>query len=246
MVDNQEEQDSDNQVSQEQTKEEQQEKARHIQQKYADRLTVLRLAREYNQKKDVANAVKAYIKYIDALLKYFDVDEKNLSPKIFEKENNIHEVMLISQVYWDLAKAYDRSEKLQMECERCLDKFVEFSIGFKFQYLNSEILRKYLKKGAARNSKEFEKAFKKINLSSNKCYIATFCFSENSQQVATLRKFKFKIQNNELGYLLIDKYYRYSPKLIEFCEKNRIAKNVFKSFFKPALLVFSKFLNFLR
>ena len=105
MVDNQEEQDSDNQENQEQTKEEQQEKARHIQQKYADRLTVLRLAREYNQKKDVANAVKAYIKYIDALLKYFEVDEKNLSPKIFEKENNIHEVMLISQVYWDLAKS---------------------------------------------------------------------------------------------------------------------------------------------
>ena len=79
--------------------------------------------------------------------KYFDVDEKNLSPKIFEKENNIHEVMLISQVYWDLAKAIRQIRKAQMECERCLDKFVEFSIGFKFQYLNSEILRKYLKKG---------------------------------------------------------------------------------------------------
>ena len=58
-----------------------------------------------------------------------------------------------------------------------------------------------------------------------------FCFSENSQQVATLRKFKFKIQNNELGYLLIDKYYRYSPKLIEFCEKNRIAKKMSLSLF---------------
>ena len=61
----------------ESTQEEEIEKSRHIQQKYVDRLTVLRLAREYNQKKDVANAVKAYIKYIDALLKYFDVSEEN-------------------------------------------------------------------------------------------------------------------------------------------------------------------------
>ena len=83
---------------------EKKEKARFIQKRYADRLTVLRLAREYNQKKDVANAVKAYVKYIDALLKYFEVNEDNLSPLIFKKEENIHEIMLISQVYWDLAR----------------------------------------------------------------------------------------------------------------------------------------------
>ena len=113
------------------------------------------------------------------------MSEENLKPSLFERDQNIHEIMLISQVYWDLAKAYDRSDKLQGECTRCLNKFVQFSTGFKFQYLNSEILRKYLKKGAARNTKEFEKAFKKINLSSNKCYIATFCFGENSKEVIT-------------------------------------------------------------
>ena len=57
------------------------------------------------KKKDVANAVKAYVKYIDALLKYFEVSEDKLSPTIFKKEENIHEIMLISQVYWDLASA---------------------------------------------------------------------------------------------------------------------------------------------
>ena len=246
MAVNEEEIKNINEEGPEQTKEEQQEKARHVQQKYSDRLTVLRLAREYNQKKDVANAVKAYIKYIDALLKYFEVEEKDLSPKIFEKENNIHEIMLISQVYWDLAKAYDRSDKLQGECQRCLEKFAEFSIGFKFQYLNSEILRKYLKKGAARNSKEFEKAFKKINLSSNKCYIATFCLGDQSFEVATLRKFKFQIQNYRIGYLIIKIYYQLSPRLIDRCIKNKILSGGLKTICKPTLIAFSKFLYFFK
>ena len=226
--------------------EEKKEKARHIQQKYADRLTVLRLAREYTQNKDVANAVKAYIKYIDALLKYFEVDEKALTPKIFEKDENIHEIMLISQVYWDLAKAYDRSDKLQGECTRCLNKFVEFSVGFKFQYLNSEILRKYLKKGAARNTKEFEKAFKKINLSSNKCYIATYCFNENHEAVQNLRKFKFLIQQWPVGLTFISNYYRYSPRYIRLCEKHPSLSKLTKTIVSPLLNCFSKVLIFFK
>ena len=224
-------------------KEEEIEKSRHIQQKYADRLTVLRLAREYNQKKDVANAVKAYIKYIDALLKYFEVTEENLRPALFEKDQNIHEIMLISQVYWDLAKAYDRSDKLQGECERCLDKFVQFSTGFKFQYLNSEILRKYLKKGAARNTKEFEKAFKKINLSSNRCYIATYCFGEQSKEVQTLRRFKFQIQNTRVGYNFINSYYRISPNIIHICEHNKIIEVGVRCLLRPIILIFSRLLE---
>ncbi len=223
---------------------EKKEKARFIQKRYADRLTVLRLAREYNQKKDVANAVKAYVKYIDALLKYFEVSEEKLSPSIFKKEENIHEIMLISQVYWDLAKAYDRSEKLKEECQRCLNKFVEFSVGFRFQYLNSEILRKHLKKGTARNTKDFEAAFKKINLSSNKCYIATYCYGEGSKEVLTLRKFKFFIQNNYFGYLFIKYYYQFSPKLISICSKSEYTNNIVLTFLKPLLTSFSKFLIF--
>lgn len=230
----------------ESNKDEEIEKSRHIQQKYADRLTVLRLAREYNQKKDVANAVKAYIKYIDALLKYFDVTEENLRPSLFEKDQNIHEIMLISQVYWDLAKAYDRSDKLQGECTRCLNKFVQFSTGFKFQYLNSEILRKYLKKGAARNTREFEKAFKKINLSSNRCYIATYCFGETSNEVKVLRALKTKIQKYYFGYYFIKLYYQWSPRIILFCTKSNNARLLLTKTARPALTLFSRFLEFFR
>ena len=94
--------------------EEKKEKARYVSQMYKDRLKVLRLARDYNQKNDIANAVKAYLKYLKSLSMYFEVDERDLNPKIFQRENNIHEIMLISQVYWDLAKAYDRSPNLQV------------------------------------------------------------------------------------------------------------------------------------
>ena len=49
------------------TEQDEGEKARYILQRYQDRLKVLRLGQEYSQKDDIPNAVKAYVKYLQAL-----------------------------------------------------------------------------------------------------------------------------------------------------------------------------------
>ena len=134
------------------------ERNKFILQKYQNRLKLLRLGQEYSQKDDIPNSVKAYVKYLQALADYYGVEENQLNPNLFKKQNNIVEILMVSQVYWDLSKSYDRAPKLKSECQRCLKQFMRFSIGFKFQYLNSEMLRKYIKRRVAHNPKLFERS----------------------------------------------------------------------------------------
>ena len=226
--------------------EEEGERTRFILQKYRDRLKVLRLGQEYSQKDDIPNAVKAYVKYLQALADYYGVEEKNLKPVLFSGKNNVVEILMVSQVYWDLSKSYDRAPKLTSECQRCLNQFILFSLGFKFQYLNSEMLRKYIKRRVAHNPKLFEEAYQQMRDESKKCYIATYCFHENHYVVETLRDFKAFILNYKLGKIFVDQYYAFSPRLIYICKKNILLSVVFKNLTKPILILTAKALNLTR
>lgn len=215
------------------------EKTRFILQKYRDRLKVLRFAQEYSQKDDIPNAVKAYVKYLQALADYYDVEEKNLKPALFKGSNSVVEILMVSQVYWDLSKSYDRAPKLTSECQRCLNQFILFSLGFKFQYLNSEMLRKYIKRRVAHNPKLFEDAYQQMRDESKKCYIATHCFSEDHRVVQDLRVFKNFLGNFKIGKYVIDSYYYISIRIILFLKKKSKADTVFKSIIKPLLFFIS-------
>lgn len=216
---------------------EQQAKQKVVLQKYRDRLSILRQAQEYSQKDDIPRAVAAYKRYLDSLAAYFEIDEKKLNPDLFLKNNSQAEILLISQVYWDLAKAYDRSPKLQKECERCLDQFVKFSIGFKFQFINSEMLRKFMMKKNAYNPKTFERAFQKIKVNSKKCYIATYVYGQHHPALIDFRKFKTIVSKNYFGNQLIELYYRFSPFLIKIAATNAITHFVLKSLVLPLLII---------
>ena len=220
--------------------EEEVERTRFIQQKYRDRLKVLRLGQEYSQKDDIPNAVKAYVKYLQALADYYGVEEKNLKPTLFKGQNNIVEILMVSQVYWDLSKSYDRAPKLTNECQRCLNQFILFSLGFKFQYLNSEMLRKYIKRRVAHNPKLFEEAYQQMRDESKKCYIATHCFDEEHEVVKTLRDFKNFLGHSKFGNSLIDAYYFLSIRTIIFLKNHPKTNYLFSFLAKPFLIIFSK------
>ena len=68
----------------------------------------------------IAAAVDSYTKYLGILALYFDVPEAKLTPTLFHPEKDMTELLLISHAYWDLAKAFDRSPNLQLDCIRCL------------------------------------------------------------------------------------------------------------------------------
>lgn len=206
---------------------------------YRTRLTHLKRAQQLVKEDKMAQAVESYTKYLGVLALYFDTTEDRLSPTLFDAEKDVTELLLISHAYWDLAKAFDRSPNLQRDCLRCLDQFIKFSIGFKYQHVNAQIIRKFNNKKQAHNPKAFEAAYQKIQISSKKCYIASSCYGEHHPKTETLRQFKSAIARYETGLDFIDLYYRISPQLVSFFEKNAFIKTFSETVvIKPILNVF--------
>jgi hypothetical protein len=218
-------------------------KKEQIKELYRTRLNHLKRAQALVKEDKMAQAVESYTKYLGVLALYFDITEDKLSPTLFDPEKDLTELLLISHAYWDLAKAFDRSPNLQRDCLRCLDQFVKFSIGFKYQHVNAQIVRKFNNKKQAHNPKAFELAYHKIQVNSKKCYIATSCFGENHPDTELLRKFKQKISHSEAGRNFIDFYYRYSPFIVTITNYNIITKNLEKITLKPILSITVKLIN---
>ena len=213
---------------------------------YRKRLTILRLANQHSSQDNLIKAVEGYLEYLNVLAKHHGVKEGELKPALFDLNKDMAEILMISQVYWGLAKAYDRNKRLAAESKRCLDQFVKFSSGFKFQYLNSKMLKKFIKKRMAYNPKFFEEAFKQIQVKSKSCYIATYCFTSPSEEkhLNILREFKDKIVVYKLGYHFIDIYYNtIGPVFITLVERSRFLKLTLTSIIKPVLKVFSFFID---
>ena len=222
-------------------------KKEQIKELYRTRLVHLKRAQALVRDDKMAQAVDSYTKYLGILSIYFDIPEEKLSPSLFDPEKDLTELLLISHAYWDLAKAFDRSPNLQRDCFRCLEQFVKFSIGFKYQHVNAQIVRKFNNQKKAHNPKAFESAYQRIQISSKKCYIATSCFGEDHHLTNSLRLFKKDIAQFEVGLDFIDFYYLHSPRLTEIINHNRFSKFIFEDLFiKPALTTFVYFYKLCR
>lgn len=204
---------------------------------YRERLQILKRAQEFSQKNDIPKAVQSYSKYLNILCTYFRVTEDKLSPNLFDAEKDITEMLLISHAYWDLAKAYDRSPTLRAESARCLDQFVKFSTGHKFQHVNAQMLRKFCKSRKCYNPKAFNKAYERMHVNSKGCYLASYAFGENDDVTNYFREFKKSIIGTKFGFKFVEQYYIYSPKFVSFCVKHpKFGLALKHYFFKPILL----------
>lgn len=211
---------------------------------YRTRLSHLKKAQALVKDDRMALAVDSYTKYLGILALYFDTTEDRLTPSLFDPEKDVTELLLISHAYWDLAKAFDRSPNLQRESLRCLEQFIKFSIGFKYQHVNAQIIRKFNNKKQAHNPKAFEAAYQRIQINTKKCYIATMCFGENDSRTSTLRLFKSRIAPFESGRDFIDFYYRFSPQVVSFFERHFLLKYLAQTFFiRPLLKTFIFFIR---
>ncbi len=194
---------------------------------YRTRLSHLKRAQIFVKEDRISLAVDSYNKYLGILALYFDVTEERLTPSLFDTEKDMTELLLISHAYWDLAKAYDRSPNLQRDCFRCLEQFMKFSIGFKYQHVNAQIIRKFNNKKQAHNLKAFEAAYHKIQISAKRCYVASMCFGQENEKTEVLRQLKQKIAKYNLGLDFIDFYYAYSPSLVDYLEEKPKQKILF-------------------
>ena len=117
---------------------------------------------------------------------------------------------------------------------------------FRSQYLNSEMLRKYIKRRVAHNPKLFEDAYQQMRDKSKKCYVATYCFSDDDPILITLREFKVLLGKYRLGNFFIDSYYHCSIRLISYIENKKSLKPLFIFSSRRFLYLFSKMLRLAR
>lgn len=203
---------------------------------YRERLTVLKRAQEFSARGDIPKAVERYNTYLNTLAAYHFTTEEDLGPKHFDPEKDIAELLLISHAYWDLAKAYDRSPRLRHESVRCLEKFVRFSTGFKFQHINAQMVKKFVKRRRAYNLPAFQEAYNRIYVNSKACFIATHCFPEDEVLLTNLRELKNQLLEIYLGRKFVEIYYSKSPILIDFLRSNDYLNKVLTKFlFKPLI-----------
>lgn len=208
---------------------------------YQERLKILKKAQEYSAQDEIPKAVQHYSQYLNILAQYFDVPESSLSPLHFNRENDLAEMLLISHVYWDLAKAYDRSPTLTLESIRCLKQFVAFTHGFKFQYANSQMVKKFIRQRLAHNPKAFKEAYDKIRVEAKGCYIATHCYGENHIITNSLRQYRdHKLSQSFMGRVFIQLYYFISPSLVRLANRHPNSRVRIDAIFKQCIQHFIK------
>lgn len=216
------------------------EKPENIMRVYRERLSALKRAQEFAQKGDIPRAVERYKHYLNSLATYFGTTEEKLKPELFDAKKDLSEMLLISHAYWDLAKAYDRSPKLRKEALRYLDQFVKFTAGFKYQHVNSRMLKRFIRQKIAHNPEAFKQALDKIQVETKGCFVATMCYGETHPITQELRRFKLTLSHLPLGLSFIHFYYEYSPSFVALFSKYK-PLNFFVPLIKGALFLVALF-----
>jgi len=190
--------------------------------------------------------VQYYASYLKALAEYNGVTEPRLDPKHFDLENEKAELLLISQVYWDLSKAYDRSPGLQAEAVRCLAQFSKFTLGMKHQHINAQVLKKYLAANQAINKVAFSSTLEKIYVNTKGCFIATHSFGDEHWVTDSLRTYKKDyLSKSFLGLKFISFYYEYSPSYLMYLKRHRfISIFIHDLVIKKIIFLTAFFVNF--
>jgi hypothetical protein len=161
------------------------------------------------------DALKKYQQYLLILEMWKKCGKDGLAPDHFDVKKDIYEMILICGIYWDMAKFFDRAKRAdqRQELNLCLQKFVQFSKGFKYQPLSSEALRRYMGSGHCKHRDDFRKAY--VTLTGERCFIATALIDVTEfETLDRLRTFREeKLIRTRLGRTLIRLYYSLSPTL---------------------------------
>lgn len=220
------------------------EKPQYVLQMYKNRLRFVKEGHAYSAREDFVNAVSSYQNYLESLALFYGTTHDKLRPTHFVRgDEDVPEQMMISLVYWELSKIYDRNNKTLPHLKNSLDQFVRFSTGYKYQFLNAENIRKYINKGACIHAKIFEDAYKRVQVNSKKCFVATYSLGEDHTDLKTFYAFRDKILPYKLGEKFVNNYYRYSPYVVYYLENHPRLGVFAKSIFIPTLNLLAKVLR---
>ena len=180
--------------------------------RFNKRMELAKLGVESQKNRNFRQALQCYLSYVDILKRSKGGGE--LVPSAFDVKNDSAELLMLTGIYWDLAKIYDRVKgKDKTKTKYYLDKFVLFSKGTSYQRLSREMLRKFLTYESPRNRPLFKEAY--VSLGGGKCFIATAVEEHFTDDTVTvLRRFRDEVlSRSDAGRLFIRLYYRLSPRV---------------------------------
>lgn len=209
--------------------------------KYTHRITIAKNGKEFFDARDYGNALTKFIEYLKIMVEIKEVqDYYALTPSHFDSKADVAEMMMISHIFLEMSRIYDASPKFSDELNKCINQFVAFTINQRFQVVNSEMLRKYLKKAIFKNPQVFKSAHSQIFVQSKKCYIVTYCYGSKHPVTDQYREFKDILLVTSMGKELVRIYYKYSSSIIENWGDHFLIKSTSVLFIKPCLGLFSK------
>ncbi len=180
--------------------------------RFNKRMELAKLGVQSQHQRNFRQALQCYLAYVDNLQR--SKGDKELVPGLFDPKNDSAELLMLTGIYWDLAKIYDRvKSKDKSKVKYYLDKFVLFSKGTNYQRLSREMLRKFLTYDMPRNRPLFKEAY--VSLGGGKCFIATAVEDHfEDDTILILRKFRDQVlARSKLGRKFIHFYYWFSPHL---------------------------------
>jgi hypothetical protein len=186
------------------------------------RLELARTGVKNYQLKRITDAVRAFHSYIGVLEDWKGVSSGGLSPSNFDPKTDLPELLLISGIYWDLAKLYDRTKSAAKKKEfmHYLEKYIVFSKGMPYEAVASESLRKYIATEKPVHMEEFKNAYKL--LSSSKCFVATSLMDLTREEtLMVLRDFRdLKLSKSRAGRALTAVYYFFGPGIASMLDRS--------------------------
>lgn len=223
------------------TAREEREKRLILKHKFENRITVARFGNESRESKDFAGALRKFTDYLHVMSEVKGVqDIYGIKPQHFDAKKDVTEMLMISHIYFEMAKMYDAVPKFHDESKRCLDQFVLFSVNQPFQVINSELMRKHLKKTLFKNPEVFRNAYVQIFVQSKKCYVVTFCLGHHHPITQEFRAMKDLLLDYRLGQELVRIYYQYSSVAVAQWEGKTLPCFIGRWIVRPVLVLFSK------
>lgn len=209
--------------------------------KFENRITIAKFGKENLDNGDYTNSIGKFVEYLQTMAEVKKVkDIYSLKPGNFDPKRDLTEMLMISHIYFEMARIYDAVPKFADESKKCLDQFVLFSANQPYQVVNSEMIRKHLKKSLFKNPDAFRFAYQQIYVQSKKCYVVTFCYGTNHPMTQQYREFKDWLLESRIGQELVRIYYTHSSVFVPKWESSRIAHLGSSLVVKPLLVLFSK------
>lgn len=209
--------------------------------KFENRITITKFGKEAFDNGDYSTALRRFTEYLTIMAEIKEVNDfYSLSPSHFNPHKDITEMLMISHLYFELARIYDAVPKFQEDSKKCLDQFVSFSVNQPFQVVNSEMIRKNLKKTSFKNPEVFRLAYEQIYVQSKKCYVVTFCYGSDAPITNQYRDFKDWLLDRAWGREIVRLYYKNSSVAVKKWEQNPLMHYLAKFLICPLLVLFSK------